>query len=102
MAAVVECASMNDLDRVAIAVQNNRHKILEVLAKNSEKEKNNSTEHLSTLLKLKYKTVAFHLKALEDAGLVEGKFVLIENDAIKCYHVTNKGREIFSRLEGLK
>ena len=93
---------MNDLQRVNIATQENRHKILEILIKNENGRENNSTDHLASLLKLKYKTAAFHLKALENADLVEGKFILDKKEAIKCYYVTPKGRDIFSRLEGLK
>jgi DNA-binding MarR family transcriptional regulator len=92
--------TMDDVQRVNIATQANRFKILEILAKDSTE--NNSTERLATLLKLNPKTTAFHLKALEDADLVEGKFILLKKEALKCYFLTKRGREIFSRLEGLK
>jgi predicted transcriptional regulator len=96
---IVEYAIMDDLQRVIVAAQKNRHKILEILTKDGER---NNAEHLATSLKLNYKTTVFHLKALEDAGLIEGKFALDENVAIKCYYLTQKGKQIFSRLEGLK
>jgi DNA-binding MarR family transcriptional regulator len=89
---------MDDVQRANIATQANRYKILVILAKNGTE---NSTERLADLLKLKYKNAAFHLKILEDANLVEGKFILEGKEATKCYFLTRKGREIFSKIEGL-
>jgi predicted transcriptional regulator len=44
-------------------------------------------------LGITWRVCFFHLKALEKAGLTEGK--------IK-YHITEKGKQILSRLDGLK
>lgn len=90
---------MDDLERIRIAAQETRKKILGILSKDS---KITNTEFFSKQLKVKYKSCVFHLKTLERAGLIEGKFTLDNNIATKCYHITEKGKQIFSRIEDLK
>jgi predicted ArsR family transcriptional regulator len=90
---------VDDLQRLHVASQRTRQKILELLSKN---DKINNAGHFATELKIKYKICVFHLKTLEKAGLVEGKFALNEDIATKCYAITQKGKDIFPRVAGLK
>jgi predicted ArsR family transcriptional regulator len=91
---------MDDLERLQIAAQRTRQKLLEVLHNNGDL---NNANQLSKKLKMSYRLVVFHLRMLEEAGLVEGKKRVAEPVYVKtkCYFITKKGRELFSRISGI-
>ena len=92
---------MEDLQRLQLAAQKTRQKILELLSKLDNGDLANA-DSIAKELKIKYKACVFHLKTLERAGLIEGKFALKENVATKVYHLTQKGKQIYPRVSGLK
>jgi predicted transcriptional regulator len=77
-----------DLERLHVASMRPRADLSNLLSKSD-----NNGFRLSKDLDINYRVCLFHLKKLEDAELIEG---LVDNVAAKTYHITPKGKEIFS------
>jgi predicted transcriptional regulator len=74
--------------------------VLEILHNNGDL---NNANQLSKKLKINYRLVVFHLRMLEQAGLVEGKMRVAEPIYVKtkCYSISKKGKELFPRIPGI-
>jgi predicted ArsR family transcriptional regulator len=91
---------MDDLERLQIAAQRTRQRLLEVLHNDGDL---NNTNQLSKKLKSNYRLIVFHLRILEKAGLVGSEIRVAEPVYVKtrCYFITKKGRELFPRISGI-
>jgi predicted transcriptional regulator len=86
-----------DIERIHVAAQSTRLHILNLLTKNSKLYASKLGEMLNT----ERKVIAFHLNALEKAGLVNSEFGLSEDErpvAVRYYKLTPKGKEILRKL----
>jgi predicted ArsR family transcriptional regulator len=59
---------------------------------------------LSQEMKTERKTMAFHLKQLEDMGLIEGKYLVGEGKpvTIRNYKITAQGKKIYNHIMSFK
>lgn len=96
---------MDDEERVKIASQVTRLKILRMLP--------NYTSDMAKKLDIDRKSAAWHLKKLQDAGLVESKYMLEEESkrpetldrapiAVRNFKLTGKGKQILERIDKKK
>jgi predicted transcriptional regulator len=89
-----------DIEKIHVAAQPTRLQILNSLTK---KEKLYAT-NLAGELNIERKVIAFHLNALEKAGLVKSEYGLsYENRpaAVRYYQILPKGREILEKILGM-
>jgi predicted transcriptional regulator len=89
-----------DIEKIHVAAQPTRLQILNSLTK---KEKLYAT-NLAGELNIERKVIAFHLNALEKAGLVKSEYGLsYENRpaAVRYYKILPKGREILEKILGI-
>jgi predicted ArsR family transcriptional regulator len=92
---------MEDVDRLKVVMQTTRRDLLRLVSRG---QINNYASALAKEVGIKHKICAFHLKTLERAGLVEGKFVLSGSDkkvAIKHFKITQKGKQILKHIDQL-
>lgn len=90
---------MDDIRRIELAANKTRFKLLRLLL-NGE----SYATKLGIDSKTERKTTAFHLRRLEDAGLIEGKYTVKDNKpiAIKNYKVTPKGKRVYEYIAAFK
>ena len=89
-----------DIEKIHVAAQPTRLQILNSLTK---KEKLYAT-NLAGELNIERKVIAFHLNALEKAGLVKSEYGLsYENRpaAVRYYQILPKGKEILEKILGM-
>jgi len=91
---------MDDIQKIEIAANKTRFKLLTLLLKEGE----SYVTKLGEDLKTERKTTAFHLQQLEKAGLVESKYAIKDNKpvAIRNYKITSSGRRIYDHIVSLK
>lgn len=85
---------MNHLQRLEIASNQTRFDLLKSLIA----ENGGYATKLSTDFKIERKTISFHLQQLEKAKLVEHKFVLLNNRAVKNYKITPIGKRVYEYI----
>ena len=86
-----------DIEKIHVAAQHTRLEILNSLTKTEKMYATN----LARGLNVERKVIAFHLNALEKAGLVKSEFGLSEDyrpSAVKYYKLTPKGKEILEKI----
>ena len=89
-----------DLEKIRVASQSNRLRILNHLLKNEKMY----ASKIGDMLGMERKAIAFHLNTLEQVGLVKSEFGLTEVEkgkrpaTAKYYKLTPKGKEIFERI----
>jgi DNA-binding HxlR family transcriptional regulator len=94
---------MNDIDRLRIAATMPRLKILETLLKGESSVYGLSPKAADQKTRgAERKVLAFHLKTLEDAGLVESRLVLENPVSKRYYRITTKGNQIYGHIKSLK
>jgi predicted ArsR family transcriptional regulator len=91
---------LEDIDPWEVATEKTRRALLGLLSKDND----NYANALARKLHIKNKVCAFHLKTLEKAGLVQGKFILTTTDsdkkvAIKHFTLTDRGKKICKLLQ---
>jgi DNA-binding transcriptional ArsR family regulator len=95
---------MSDVERLKIASDKMRLKILLMLQESKDK---NYVSKMAQELKKERKTIYWHLKKLEEMGLVQGKYVLgIKKDKVPVttreYSLTHKGKSILKVVLSVK
>jgi DNA-binding MarR family transcriptional regulator len=86
---------MDDIRRIELAADKTRFKLLTLLLN----EESYATK-LAKDSKTERKTTSFHLKQLEDAGLIEGRYTVKDNKpiAIKSYKITPRGKKVYEHI----
>ena len=90
-----------NIKRLHVASDKRRFSLLESLIDKGE----SYASKLGKDLTLERKTISFHLKQLEEVGLIEGKHVItkdVKPILIKNYRVTPKGRQTYDHIMSFK
>lgn len=89
--------NIDDVPKLNVAKEKTRRELLELISSG------NGSSYVAALakeLKIDYKICAFHIKKLENAGLIQGTFRMRDLEqkrmAVKYYNITKKGQEILS------
>src|SRR5687767_902006 len=93
---IEELHNSPDVERIHVASQPTRLRILHLL---TDKSKMYATQ-IGETLSIDRKIITFHLNSLEEAKLVTSKYGLSEDKrpvAVKYYELTSKGKEILER-----
>jgi predicted transcriptional regulator len=87
---------ITDLKRLQVASNEARFLLLKSLIENG----GGYIAQLSKKLDIERKTTTFHLKQLEDVGLIEGKYLIGEDRpiTIKNFKATPQGKKIYNHL----
>ena len=90
---------MDDITRIELAANKTRFKLLTLLS-NGE----SYATKLGKDSRTERKTTSFHLKQMEDAGLIEGNYMVKGNKpiAIKSYKITPKGKRFYEHIGAFK
>jgi predicted transcriptional regulator len=86
-----------DIEKIHVAAQHTRLEILNSLTKTEKMYATNLAREIG----IERKVIAFHLNALEKAGLVKSEFGLSDDyrpAAVRYYQLTPKGKEILEKI----
>jgi DNA-binding HxlR family transcriptional regulator len=93
---------MKDLKRLSVASDKVRLLLLKSLIEDGDSYTSQLKQRLA--LKTDRKTISFHLKQLENLGLVDGRHIIKEKQGvtIRSYKITSQGKRIYDHIISLK